>query len=190
MNSFPTFVASPSISDAATIATVGQIAFSRAFSHLFPPESLEKYLKVTWSEGKIASSLRKPNNRYLVVWSNGTLVGMIKSKIHCSNPAVLDQHQHQLQKMYILPEYQNRGLGTLLLQTMMNVESHIHGTWWLQVHSGNKSAKRFYQRHGFVECHEDTIQLVGVPIDFVVMTRTSSFPTISAPSNAPHVRDL
>ena len=53
-----------------------------------------------------------------------------------------------IEDLYVLPEMQNRGCGTKLLQFAMNLCTGIPVLWILE---NNIGAKRFYRRMGFQE---------------------------------------
>jgi ribosomal-protein-alanine N-acetyltransferase len=63
-------------------------------------------------------------------------------------------HRHaELEQLHIIPEYQNRGLGTDALRTAINYvfsEMNLNRVWLLS-YSGNHQAIRFYRKIGFSE---------------------------------------
>jgi ribosomal protein S18 acetylase RimI-like enzyme len=65
-----------------------------------------------------------------------------------------DVMQHTMMLgIYVKPEYQGVGVGTMLVQAMKTVAMRLHLTRvWLSVFEGNESAERLYRKAGFVEC--------------------------------------
>ena len=161
----------PVPTDAAAIARVGRTAFAEAFAHLFPAETLSRYLDRTWSEAKVSASLAKPGNRYLVARRHGEVVGLIKAKLDCPLPEGPAGAWHQLQKMYVLPAFQGQGIGSTLVTALLEDICAAGPAWWLQVHLGNLGAQRLYLRFGFREHHRGQVVLEGVPIDFLILVR-------------------
>jgi len=57
-----------------------------------------------------------------------------------------------LDKLYLLPAYQNRGIGSYLLQRLIDDAKAAQVALQLAVLEVNP-ARRFYERHGFVLTH-------------------------------------
>jgi len=51
---------------------------------------------------------------------------------------------NEIDHLYILPEFHHQGIGSALLQKALDGEEV-----WLWVFQENRSARRFYERHGF-----------------------------------------
>jgi RimJ/RimL family protein N-acetyltransferase len=55
--------------------------------------------------------------------------------------------------MYVKPEYQGIGVGTMLMENMKTLAKRLHlARVWLTVFEGNTPAERLYKKAGFVEC--------------------------------------
>jgi RimJ/RimL family protein N-acetyltransferase len=65
-----------------------------------------------------------------------------------------DVMQHtMLVGMYVKPEYQGIGVGTMLMDNMKTLAKRLHlSRVWLTVFEGNTPAERLYRKIGFVEC--------------------------------------
>jgi GNAT superfamily N-acetyltransferase len=67
-------------------------------------------------------------------------------------PADVMQHSMGL-GMYVKPEYQGLGIGTMLMESMKTLAKRLHLTRvWLSVFEGNTPAEQLYKSSGFVEC--------------------------------------
>jgi len=60
-----------------------------------------------------------------------------------------DEHENLIQALYILPDYQNKGVGKRLLQTVLDWFGHTKEVV-LNVVSYNEKAIAFYRAFGFV----------------------------------------
>ncbi len=68
------------------------------------------------------------------------------------SPADVMQHSMGL-GMYVRPEYQGLGVGTMLMEAMKLLAKRLHlSRVWLGVFEGNAPAERLYRKAGFVEC--------------------------------------
>jgi ribosomal protein S18 acetylase RimI-like enzyme len=76
-----------------------------------------------------------------VVSVAGQAVGILAVVVHNTHV--------QLEKLYLLPPWQNQGLGSALLLGVLAQAAQLNKPVWLRVLKANESAKRFYERHGF-----------------------------------------
>jgi len=69
------------ITNAAAVATIGKKSFRNAFESLFASkEEMTEYLEFTYDPLKLAKSIRKENNIYLLAFLEGKPVGFAKLK--------------------------------------------------------------------------------------------------------------
>ena len=138
--------------DAAAIAAIGRQSFADAFGHLFNrKEDLHTYLDYTYEEGKVAKSIRKENNIYLLALADDKLVGFLKMKRHSLNEQIASPVQTELQKIYVLKEYHGSGAGQQLMENALRMAGEINPDYvWLDVHISNPRAIHVYKKHGFL----------------------------------------
>ena len=68
------------------------------------------------------------------------------------SPFEVMQHSTGL-GMFVRPEYQGIGGGTMLMNAMKTLARRLHlARVWLSVFEGNVPAQRLYQKTGFEEC--------------------------------------
>ena len=136
---------------APIIAGIGRSAFRQAFEHLFNnSDELQDYLDHTYDVVKLAASLGKENNIYLVALLDKQPAGFAKLKRHSLNHQVESFAQTELQKIYVLFDHHGSGAGDALLQECINVAREVQAEQlWLDTHIGNARAIHFYERHGF-----------------------------------------
>jgi GNAT superfamily N-acetyltransferase len=81
--------------------------------------------------------------------NTGEAVGLLDLFKH---PQDVLQHT-MLVGMYVKPEYQGLGVGTLLMESMKTLARRLHlANVWLSVFDGNTTAERLYTKSGFVGC--------------------------------------
>ena len=131
--------------DAAAIARIGRESFTWAFGHLYPQDVLDRYLANTYGVSKIAGSLAKPGNVYLVAEGEAGLQGFLKLK---AGPGGV----WQTQKLYVDPSAIQGGFGKrLMLAGLELMRGRGAVSTWLEVYTENERALRFYGGLGFVE---------------------------------------
>ena len=139
------------VSHTAIIATIGKKSFRNAFEHSFKSkEELFEYLEYTYDPVKLAKSIRKENNVYLLAFSDGQPVGFSKIKKHSLNDQIEAGAQIELQKIYVLPEHHGKGIGTALLKEVKNLARELYPDYiWLDTPMNNEKAIRLYEKNGF-----------------------------------------
>jgi ribosomal protein S18 acetylase RimI-like enzyme len=139
------------VSHTAIIATIGKKSFRSAFERLFnSKEELFEYLENTFCPIKLAKSLRKENNIYLLAWLDGKPAGFAKVKRHSLNEQIESIAQMELQKIYVLQEHHGCSVGTALLNEVKNLaDIYCPDYVWLDTHISNDNAIRFYEKNGF-----------------------------------------
>ena len=139
------------VSHAAIIATIGKKTFRQSFEHLFKnKEELFEYLEFTYDPVKLVKSLRKENNIYLLAYKEGKPAGFAKIKKHSLNELIESPVQMELQKIYVLPEYQGCGVGDALMEKIKNIAEEINPDHiWLDTYISNEKAIRFYEKKRF-----------------------------------------
>ena len=109
-------------------------------------QTMRGYVEATWGEwheGVTRASIAEEiaGGRVSLIWRDDTVVGMM---------SVDEQPTHiHLDKLYLAPEFQNRGFGTQLLQGLILRSKGQRKPLRLRVLAVNP-AKRLHERLGFV----------------------------------------
>jgi GNAT superfamily N-acetyltransferase len=139
------------VSHAAAIATIGKKTFRKAFGHTFIcREELHEYLEYTYDPVKLVKSIRKKNNIYFLGMLNDEPVGFAKLKLTSLNDHIEPLAQMELQKLYVLHEYQGLGAGTALMNEVKRLAYDHHMDYlWLDTPVTNEKGILFYEWNGF-----------------------------------------
>jgi ribosomal protein S18 acetylase RimI-like enzyme len=84
-----------------------------------------------------------PDARYEIITLDGADIGRLYVRRTRSETVLMD--------IALLPAYRNRGLGSLMLQTLLDEASAARRAVTLHVEANNPRARAWYERHGFVE---------------------------------------
>jgi ribosomal protein S18 acetylase RimI-like enzyme len=139
------------LSDAASISTIGRLSFRDAFARLFNSKTeLQEYLDFTYQPEKIGRSIRKENNVYFIAYVEDVAVGFAKLKKNSLESKIRSVAQMELQKIYVLSYYHGSGAGAALMDAVIGYAHQISPDYlWLHVHISNEKALRFYLKKGF-----------------------------------------
>jgi GNAT superfamily N-acetyltransferase len=133
--------------DHAGVLSVGHRTWLATYEPITGPEYVAMGLAKWWTSDVVTDSIRK--GRTLVAVDGGEVVGVATFGSQ--------RGDFVLWKLYVLPGHHGQGIGTRLLEAVVErardggyprvVLSHIEG---------NKAAARFYGKHGFVETHRES----------------------------------
>jgi ribosomal protein S18 acetylase RimI-like enzyme len=115
----------------------------KTYGHIISKEQMEYMLNWMYSIETLESNLFK-NHTYFCISSYGIDVGFLDVEINYPEEGNIKIH-----KIYVLPEYQGKGIGFELIQRAMNfaIENQMN-SMSLQVNRNNKAVD-FYKRFGF-----------------------------------------
>lgn len=139
------------LKDAGEMVALCRETFYTAFAEKNSPENMQVYLDQAYNEVVIRRELEDQESEHYFLLEDDRKVGFLKINWGAAQSDSTDPESLELQRIYVLQEYQNRGYGSLLLRYAKHraVEldfQHI----WLGVWERNPDAIRLYERMGFV----------------------------------------
>lgn len=128
------------IDDVEKMSQVVVDTWKIAYKGLISPAYLNKLTTKMYNE-RFKRQLQARKLLFLVAEVQEQIVGMLESDI--KNGII------QIDMLYVLPQYHQKGIGTALLDRCINERSYIEKVV-LNVLDKNSVAKQFYEKHGFV----------------------------------------
>jgi len=173
-------------SHAPAISEIGRESFREAFATYFnSQEDLQNYLNRTYDTEKLKSSLLRPNNVFLLIFSQQKPIGFAKIKKQSLRPNIGGSRQTELQKIYLLKEYQGKGAGNALLQTALKSTKEWEPVcMWLDVLVENQKAIDFYQKNNFARTGEHFFNIGSQTFRYDVMVRPMSDDSLTSQSKS------
>lgn len=158
-------------SHAETISSIGKMSFRDAFGNLFNDKTvLFEYLEYTYSVDKITKSISKENNVFFIAYVENVPVGFAKLKKSSLNEQIESIAQMELQKVYVLSYYHGSGAGAALMKAVLELADEIQPDYvWLDTHTTNTKAIRFYQKYGFVKAGKNHFTIGAQTFEYYVM---------------------
>lgn len=139
-----------SVEDVTTLARLGRETGKAYFSEIWTPAALEAFIERDFSVGVLQSHIEHPDRHcYTLIEFENQPVGF--TRINWKRPVPMsDAVGAELQKIYFLPGFTGKGLGTRLLKNAMELARSRHDPLiWLDVLSVNPRARKLYEKHGF-----------------------------------------
>jgi ribosomal protein S18 acetylase RimI-like enzyme len=136
--------------EADALLHIGTKTFLDAFAHLNTAEDMKLYSDAFLTMERITSELNNPNSAFYFVVDEGVTIGYLKLNFASAQTEVFDNDAVEIERIYVLSEYQGRQIGQQLLDHAIAIaQSKALKSIWLGVWENNSGAIRFYQRNGF-----------------------------------------
>ncbi len=134
-------------------ATIGVLA-TQVFLDTYAPNGIRPVLAAEvlerFSVAAVAQLLARPATVFIVAEVAGHMVGFVQLTRGATHQAIGPGSAVELDRLYVLPRFNGRGIGTGLLQRA-RAWSTAQGavTLWLTAWVGNHHALAYYARRGF-----------------------------------------
>ncbi|MBT8274188.1 MAG: GNAT family N-acetyltransferase [Bacteroidia bacterium] len=136
--------------DLDVLIQISRETFIHAFEKHNDPKDFQDYIKEAFSRESIAGQLNNPDSLFYFAYLDDELIGYFKLNSKAAQTESMDGDSIELERIYILESYQNKGLGNQLLNEIIKIaKANNHEVLWLGVWEKNTAAIRFYERHGF-----------------------------------------
>ncbi len=141
------------IDDVDIIQGLAEIAFRETYRSVLSGEQIDYMMEWMYSEESLRSQMFEKENVFFILSADGADVGYLSVERHKSPPADLGGFiVFNLQKLYVLPDYQGLGCGSALLsfaegQMRLWAGGASRSCYELNVNRHNPAVS-FYRRHG------------------------------------------
>lgn len=136
--------------------------FTETFDGIYTPEDLAAFLLDKKSREALATEMNTPGALFFLMWYERQPAGFLKLNLHKQpdNNGPLPAPVIEVEKIYVLQQFQGMRLGKLLIEHSFQVarEKQI-STIWLGVWEHNQKAIRFYQQQGFEKFGEHIFRI-------------------------------
>ncbi len=155
-----------SIDDIDIIQGLAEIAFRETYKSILSGEQMDYMMEWMYSAESLRCQMAEKENVFFILSADGTDAGYVSMERHKSPPSDLEGCiVFNLQKLYVLPDYQGLGCGSALLSFAEDQMRLWAGTasrtcYELNVNRHN-SAVSFYQRHGLRIVREGDFAIGG-----------------------------
>lgn len=138
--------------DIDTLVEISKETFTTAFEKDNDPKDFENYINTAFNSQTLLEQIRNVDSVFYFTYVKGQLIGYIKINQHQAQTDVKLDHSMELERIYVVDAFQNKGYGKLILNKVIQLGLKANKKFlWLGVWERNLNAIRFYERLGFVK---------------------------------------
>jgi ribosomal protein S18 acetylase RimI-like enzyme len=153
--------------DAASVQRVARESWHTAHDHIIGENAVEDLLDEWYSQDGLKESIDREDAPMFLATDDGEVIGFAQGGPSEDGPA-----DAVLGRIYVLPEYWGKGVGTELLHRLFDgLRADGQDSVWLSVMADNNVGKSFYDKHSFKIYEERTVELAGRKVEDEVLVR-------------------
>lgn len=150
--------------DLDTLREFAERTFRIAYEDGNDLETFQAYCIEAFSRERFRQEMEYPFSGFWLGFLDGQLAAYLKLNFDHTHAELLPASSVQVERIYVEPLLQGRGLGETLLQFAMEQARQAKADWlWLSVWQENPRAVQFYQRCGFEIFGTDIFQMADDP---------------------------
>ena len=132
------------------LAEIGRLTFMESHGHSASPDDIDTYLEKAFDRISLEKEVSDAQNQFYFIEKDNGIVGYLKFRINKPHHFVPENNSCKLERLYILKQYTNSGIGTQALwfvkeQAKQYAQSKIYLYVWIK----NSPAIQFYNKMGF-----------------------------------------
>lgn len=141
---------------------LAMLTFKATYSAQNTEEVMTEYLQRAFNEKQLRQELKHPESEFYVLKSGTDWLGYIKLNEGSAQTEAREDNALEIERIYVHPQYQRRGLGKRLLQEALSVARRKgKACAWLGVWEHNPKAIQFYEAQGFVKSGTHVFRIGG-----------------------------
>jgi len=128
--------------DVDAVSALAHVVWQATYPSLISQAQIDAMLADRYAPKRLREQLSDPRQLWWIAKQDHTLIGFAH--------AVLNESGCKLDKLYVRPDYQRRGIGAALLREVKaGARQQQAHRLWLQVNRGNVQAIHAYEKYGF-----------------------------------------
>lgn len=132
-----------------TLQSLAQITFKQTFKH-YTEQDLHDYFENDLSIETLKTELLNPESQHFFIIHDDKEVGFLKVNVGQAQTEQELEKAFEIQRIYILKDYQSKGLGKKLFEYALSLAQQTDLEWiWLGVWEHNTRAQSLYFSYGF-----------------------------------------
>lgn len=141
------------IDDVAVLSVLARQTFYDTFTGTCTAEDMQGFLYQYYSETQLGKELLDKEMFFFFAEADGAPVAYLQFKESYDNfPEIKKWKALELKRIYVLNEYQGKGIAQKLMDFFLNVATEKkYEAVWLGVWEYNVRAQKFYEKYGFAD---------------------------------------
>ncbi|MEN7551889.1 GNAT family N-acetyltransferase [Rapidithrix thailandica] len=140
-----------SLSEQGKLLQLMKEIYPPVYSHLWMDKG-EEYLTDIYSKENLKAEIMNPDVYYYFIQYKKETNGILKVITNENVPGANDNDMVKLQRIYISPALQGKGIGKQLIRWVEDAFCKEHSLpLWLEVMDSQEKAINFYEKQGFVK---------------------------------------
>ncbi len=116
------------------------------------PEEMDKYLEDAFDVSTLLEEMNNPDSLFYFIKVDAQTAGYLKLNTGRAQTKLQDPDLMEIQRIYIDPEFQDSGLGPLMITQAIRIAKNDGKKGiWLGVWEKNDKAMDFYEKFGFTK---------------------------------------
>lgn len=138
------------LSDLPVLIDISCNTYRNSFILLSGEEIMTSYLCTAFNAKTLQAELDNPYSEFYFLYYNNNLAGYFKINELAAQTDIFDAKSLEIQRLYIIKQYQNMGLGKYLMDCIADIAVKKSKLYiWLGVWEKNVKAIEFYEKNGF-----------------------------------------
>jgi diamine N-acetyltransferase len=164
------------ISDVDVLRQVAIKTYIDTFAPYNTQENMDAYLLEAYNPDRMKKELEENGSTAWIAWDDDQPAGFARMRNSDEVAQTLGKNAIELQRLYVLPEYKRKKIGSLLMDHIVNHAINGKFEWlWLGVWEKNFNAQSFYANWGFEKFGEHVFQMGDDPqIDWMLAVNLSA----------------
>jgi ribosomal protein S18 acetylase RimI-like enzyme len=150
------------VQDVPAIKAILRETWHDTYGSLLPKTALDTITSQWHAPELLSEQVQTPDIYFAVAREAGVAVGVITA--HEQEGVIV------VNRLYVRPHYQRRGIGRQLLEAGYRTFGAAH-TVRLSVEAENRKGVAFYAKHGFRETARSSEDVAGARLEYVVMEK-------------------
>jgi ribosomal protein S18 acetylase RimI-like enzyme len=144
------YIKRASVNEVELLRELSITTFTNTYAAYNTPENMQMYIEKYFNTETLLSELNSQENFFFFAMLDDVPAGYIKLRTVHEQPALGDKKSIELERIYVVTQFQRTGLGYKLLQHGIEF-AHSEGfdVLWLGVWNRNEKAIKFYEKCGF-----------------------------------------
>lgn len=148
------------LNDIEQLQKIATETFIETYSAGNTAENMKKYLEECFSLERLTAELNDKDSQFYFAEFDNNIIGYIKLNSGQSQTDLKDDKALEIERIYVLKEFQRRNAGQLLYEKAMQIAGQANADYvWLGVWDKNPRAINFYEKNGFIEFDKHIFKL-------------------------------